>query len=159
MIFILHVNIVNNNTRTLLIPENDIQKISEHIINTELDKADYALSVINCTDQDIKDLNSRYRGIDEATDVLTFVSNDQESDFVDDSQPRELGDIFISIDTIHRQCSKWHNTPEKEYLFMLIHGLLHICGWEHEDSINDHEEMFKRQGYYYELFSESITCE
>ncbi len=142
-----------------MIRDDDVQKIAEYIINAEMAKSDYSLSVINLTDDEIKELNSQYRGIDQATDVLTFVADDSEDDYVDQSQTKELGDIFISIDTIQRQCVEWQNTPKKEYLFMLIHGLLHICGWEHEESFNDHEEMFIKQQYYYDILCKSIILE
>src|SRR6056297_1070587 len=145
------VNVVHEHAEPLLMSEEAIQKCSQLILSKELKAGSYTLSVINCTDSMIRELNNQYRGVDQPTDVLTFTLNDEGLD-----EPTELGDIFLSIDTIKRQSSYWNNTPEQEYLFMIIHGLLHICGYEHEGPYNEEEEMFKRQKLYYELFVDKI---
>ncbi len=104
------------------------------------------MSVINVDDETIRELNEQYREKDESTDVLTFVN-----DCIYEDEPLvELGDIFISLETIKRQAGKFNTTFEKEYKFMLIHGLLHLCEYDHEESFNDHEEMFIRQQKYFD---------
>ncbi len=145
-------NLIDEYSGPLLITEDAIKKCTDCIISKELEPGFYTLSVINCTDKFIQELNCQYRGIDEPTDVLTFTMDDQKQP----DEPLELGDIFLSIDTIKRQSGNWQNTPEQEYLFMLIHGLLHICGWEHQGSYNEEEEMFRRQKYYYGLLAHEI---
>jgi len=147
----ISINVVHQHSDPLLISEEAIQKYSNLIISKELKEGSYTLSIINCTDNRICLLSNQYRGLDQPTDVLTFAMHDESPEGL-----IELGDIFLSIDTIKRQASDWQNAPQQEYLFMLIHGLLHICGWEHEGPYNEEEEMFKRQRYYYELLVDEI---
>lgn len=129
------------------ISQDEMERVIYHVLSSELDhEDDYSLSVINVNDETIRDLNEQYRDKDEATDVLTFVN-----DCIYEDEPLvELGDIFISLETIKRQAVRFETTFEREYLFMLIHGLLHLCEYDHEESFNDHEEMFIRQQKYFD---------
>lgn len=147
------VNLVDEHQGPLLLQQEEIETITNLIISKELQKVFYSLSVINCTDDRIQELNKSYRGVDEPTDVLTFPMESEDLD----EEPFELGDIFLSIDSIKRQSAKWENTPQQEYVFMLIHGLLHICGWEHKGSYNESEEMFQRQRYYFDLILDTFN--
>jgi probable rRNA maturation factor len=131
------------------ISEEEIERIVNHVLGSELDhEDDYSLSILNVNDETIKELNAQYRNKDESTDVLTFVNEC----IYEDEPLVELGDVFLSLETIKRQAEKFNNTFEREYTFMLIHGLLHLCEYDHEGSFNDHEEMFiKQQKYFDEL--------
>jgi len=147
------VNLVDEYHGPLLLTEESIITISTLILSKELENGFYSISIINCTDERIQLLNKNYRNVDEPTDVLTFQMETE--DF--DEEPVELGDIFISIDTIKRQSAKWGNTPQQEYVFMLIHGLLHICGWEHAGAYNEQEEMFQIQRSYFEMILDTLN--
>lgn len=149
----LIVNLVDEYHNILLVSEEKIKTIATLVISRELEDGFYSLSIINCTDERIQELNKSYRRVDEPTDVLTFPIESEDLD----EEPFELGDIFLSLDTIKRQSSNWDNTPQQEYVFMLIHGLLHICGYEHEGPYNESEEMFQRQRFYFDLISDTIN--
>ena len=75
----------------------------------------------------IKELNSSYRGVDEATDVLAF------SQIEGSSVPRKdiLGDVVISLDKAEEVAKRWGRDMNKEILLYLIHGVLHLLGFEH----------------------------
>ena len=152
------VNWVNEYGGCIPFSEKIISKIVDYILTRELEDGNYSLSIINCTDEHIQELNRNYRGVDEPTDVLTFALSDDQMD----ENIMELGDIFLSIDTINNQAHNWQNTPEEEYLFMLIHGLLHICGYDHEGSYQQEkegdaeEEMFQRQRFYFEALKDIL---
>lgn len=135
------------------ISQDEIERIVFHVLSSELDpEDDYSLSIVNVDDETIQNLNDQYRDKDEATDVLTFVN-----DVIYEDEPLvELGDIFISLETIKRQALKFETTFEREYKFMLIHGLLHLCEYDHEESFNDHEEMFIRQQKYFDVLVKNI---
>jgi len=147
------VNLVDEYHNNLLVTEETIRTIATLVISRELEDGFYSLSIINCTDGRIQELNKIYRDVDEPTDVLTFPMEYEDLD----EEPFELGDIFLSIDTIKRQANKWENTPQQEYIFMLIHGLLHICGYEHEGPYNEEEEMFQKQRYYFDQILNTIN--
>lgn len=78
----------------------------------------------------LHDLNRRFRGKDKATNVLSFPSGEEEF----------LGDIAISLQTVVREAAEQDKKPGDHALHMLVHGLLHLLGYDH-DTDEDAEEM------------------
>ncbi|MFQ5701313.1 MAG: rRNA maturation RNase YbeY [Acidobacteriota bacterium] len=70
----------------------------------------------------LRDLNRRYRRSNRPTDVLSFASG----------EPSHLGDIVISTDAARRQARSVHRSVEEEARMLLIHGFLHLLGYDHE---------------------------
>ncbi|HKP12534.1 MAG TPA: rRNA maturation RNase YbeY [Blastocatellia bacterium] len=94
-----------------------------------------SLTVAFVRDRAIRRLNRMYRGKDRATDVLSFPAGDgQEDDFVhaspDDAD--HLGDIIISTDAARRQAGEAGHPLEREIGELVLHGTLHLCGYDHE---------------------------
>lgn len=88
------------------------------------------VSVLLTDDIRMTELNHEYRGIDAPTDVLAFAMRDDE-----DSQlinPDVLGDIVISLETAERQAKDALHTLEKEVIFLTVHGVLHLLGYDHQ---------------------------
>lgn len=82
-------------------------------------------------DASIQRLNYEYRGINEATDVLSFPQIDE--DFgIPDQIPVVLGDIVISLDSARRQASEYGHSLKREVLYLAIHGFFHLLGYDHE---------------------------
>jgi probable rRNA maturation factor len=81
------------------------------------------------SDRQIKILNKRFRGLDKPTDVLSFPAGDEE--FPETSQP-SLGDIAISVERAESQAVENGLTFETEIAQLILHGLLHLCGYDHE---------------------------
>jgi len=79
-------------------------------------------------DGEISVLNKRYRGKEGATDVLSF-SQQEGCELM--SPNSNLGDVVISVDTLLRQAKRFKVPPEMELLRLVIHGLLHLAGYEH----------------------------
>lgn len=82
------------------------------------------LSLVLCTDAHIRSLNSQWRGMDKATDVLSFPQGDP--DLV------VLGDLVISLETAERQAMERGYALRDEVRVLLVHGLLHLMGYDHE---------------------------
>lgn len=101
------------------------------------------LSCIVVDDQQIHKINRDYRKIDRPTDVISFAYEDAEC-FELDGAPRELGDIFISVDRAHEQAQIYGHSFEREFCFLFTHGLLHLLGYDHMQE-NDAKEMFSLQ--------------
>ena len=74
------------------------------------------------SDKNIRQLNRQFRGIDKATDVLSFPAEDQTN----------LGDIAISVETAAAQAKENGLTFEGEVAQLILHGLLHLSGYDHE---------------------------
>ena len=110
------------------------------------------LSVTFVTDDEIQELNSEYREIDAPTDILTFrlddapsfpISFDEEDmDFLNNE---EMGDIFISLDTMRRNAEEFGVGEEEELSRLLLHGILHLRGLDHKTNDFEKEEMLKEQ--------------
>lgn len=80
------------------------------------------LSVLLTDDKEIHRLNRDFRGKDKPTDVLSFPMPD----------PDLLGDVVISLPTAKRQAKKFGVSFEEEFYRLLVHGTLHLLGFEHE---------------------------
>ncbi len=102
--------------------ENFLLLLTEKI--KELQGRDFCVVLVS--DQKIKQLNRTFRHKNSPTDVLSFPFNDEslESNF--------LGDVIISTETASRQASDNNLTIEKEIKQLILHGVLHLCGYDHE---------------------------
>lgn len=102
-------------------------------------------SVSFVSDATMQDLNREYRDKDEPTDILSFAQQDEVEDFSwpevqyegEESLPVEvevLGDMVISLDTLKRNALSFSVKEEEELTRLLIHGLLHLLGEDHESN-------------------------
>ena len=107
-------------------------------LQTEIeDVAGRDFSVAFISDRRMKELNGFFRGKDSTTDVLSFP---HEPDEFDDEA--NLGDIVISVEQAQKQAKENELTLENEIKQLILHGLLHLCGHDHE---TDDGEMNKRE--------------
>ncbi|MEW6226709.1 MAG: rRNA maturation RNase YbeY [Bacillota bacterium] len=105
------------------------------LVREGLDPSAVEASIALVDDERIRELNSRYRGVDSATDVLSFTMGDGEAP----GEPALLGDVVISLETASRQT---HNSGEllSRTMLLAVHGLLHLLGYDHETG-EDAKEM------------------
>jgi probable rRNA maturation factor len=101
------------------------------------------LSVLLCGDAMIRELNSNYRGKDEATDVLSFSLDEW---VVDDVLGKRYlpGDLAISLDTLEENARYFDVSPDEELRRLLIHGILHLRGMDHASN-DEAEPMLRMQ--------------
>jgi len=104
---------------------------------------DIELSLIIVDNQEIHQINQTYRGIDRPTDVISFALEDT-TEIMIEGMPRMLGDIFISIDKIKEQAKEYQHSFQREFAFLFVHGLLHLLGYDHNDT-KEQELMFEKQ--------------
>lgn len=78
-------------------------------------------------DQRIRELNRTWRGVDDATDVLSFPDGDPLPE-----GGRLLGEVVISLDTARRQAEEGRRSELRELQELALHGLLHLLGYDHE---------------------------
>ena len=100
-----------------------------NVLMKDLDLVGAELSVTITGDREIKEINAQYRGVNKATNVLAFA--------LEEGPPvpgilRVLGDIVISAETIQREAGPLGYTDGEMLYFYLIHGLLHLIGYDHE---------------------------
>jgi probable rRNA maturation factor len=112
---------------------------------------DCELSLTLTSDESIRVLNRDYRKKDRATDVLSFSQIEERGSRPPD--PRKitniksmpLGDVVISLDTALAQAREYGVEPEERLRTLLIHGFLHLLGYDHERSPTDARKMFARE--------------
>lgn len=91
-----------------------------------------AVSVIFVGPRKIHQINRDYRNIDRPTDVISFALSDDALIDPDDYVEAELGDIFINTKACINQASEYHHSVKREACFLFVHGLLHLCGFDHQ---------------------------
>ena len=85
-------------------------------------KRDSSATVAFVSDKSIRKLNQQFRSIDKATDVLSFPA----------AEANNLGDVAVSVETAATQAKENGLTFEKEIAQLILHGLLHLSGYDHE---------------------------
>lgn len=99
------------------------------------------VNVILVDEKEIKKINKEYRNIDRVTDVISFALEEGESikfNF------RLLGDIYICVPRMKEQAINYGHSEKRELLFLTVHGLLHLLGYDHMNK-EDEKIMFKKQ--------------
>lgn len=121
------------------------QPLVERIVNAALNyfsKSAVELSISFVSDDEIQELNKVWRNKDMPTDILSFVQSDNidEIEFWPEMEEDNnvLGDMIISISAIERNCENFNVTFDEELNRILIHGVLHLLGYDHKT--NDSSE-------------------
>ena len=117
-------------------PTAALRQIAEILLRA-LKQSRAELSIALVGDREMRPLNAKYRKKRQTTDVLSF--------FVED-QPRSgailLGDVVISVEQARRQAAQGGKTLKSEMVTLLIHGILHLLGYDHEKSPRQAQIMF-----------------
>ncbi|MBR1863158.1 MAG: rRNA maturation RNase YbeY [Ruminococcus sp.] len=96
---------------------------------------DFEVSVSFVNDKQIHELNLQHRGIDRSTDVLSFpLGENGVYDINYETGAAVLGDIVISLETACRQAQIYGHSLEREVGFLTVHSMLHLFGYDHEES-------------------------
>lgn len=129
---------VVNRQRLVRIDANRVAKLGDATL-AAVGKGGSSLTIAFVRDRVIRDLNRRFRTSDRATDVLSFPrGNAGDEDFPEADVFDYLGDIVVSTDTALSQANETGLSFEREVDELVMHGVLHLCGYDHE---NDHGEM------------------
>ena len=127
-----------------------VRAILKKIVAYYGEKRDFSVTFV--TDNEIQELKREYREIDAPSDILTFRLDDApsfpisfEEEDVDFLNNEEMGDIFISLDTMRRNAEEFGVKNEEELSRLLLHGILHLRGLDHKTNDFEKEEMLKEQ--------------
>lgn len=131
----------SNETKENIEYVDELNKLIDYAIKyMKLDNIEFG--VIFVDNNRIQEINKEYRNIDRETDVITFRLADYEKVIYNNIEV--LGDIYISIDKAKSQSLEYGHSYLRELSFLLIHGFLHLLGYDHMNK-EDEEEMFKLQ--------------
>jgi probable rRNA maturation factor len=135
------------------LPLESLCKLADFVFAEEQVPAYVELSLSLVGNNEIHELNKTYRGVDAPTDVLSF-----ECDSVQDEPEDEedvtvlLGDVIIAPDVAEEHARDFDSTFEAELNLMLVHGILHLLGYDHIED-DEAEEMEARENELLALWS------
>lgn len=138
------------NEQELPVNETRLTNLAHHILAAEGVDDEAELSVLFVTADHIRLLNARFAGDDHATDVLAFPMSE------DEDEPVILGDVVISPNIARRNASKLNHSLEHELDVLLVHGTLHLLGYDHQGK-EDKAKMDKRLAELLESFRVTAT--
>ncbi|MGF0094968.1 rRNA maturation RNase YbeY [Peptoniphilus sp. SGI.035] len=119
--------------------KNLIEKSIAAVLKIEELDENVEVSVSFVGDEEIRRLNSDYRGIDKSTDVLSFPMDDE---FIIDN--RILGDVIINTRRVMEQAEDLGHSNERELSYLTVHSILHLLGYDHMKD-EDKKEMRERE--------------
>jgi len=121
-----------------------LEQVVEAVVKEEKIKGEVEISLVFTGEKRIKDLNKTYRGVDSVTDVLSFEGENEDAFISPDEGVSYLGEIFICYSRANRQSREKRHPVEKEIDILLVHGLLHLLGYDHIKDA-DYEVMHKKE--------------
>ena len=131
-----------------LVEEDWVRKIAQSVLRAEGVVAPDEVSLVFTDAETVQQLNRDYRGIDEPTDVLAFYMLPQKE--ADDSFAlppdgvTRLGEVIISYPQAVEQAREQSHSTERELTLLVIHGILHLLGYDHEEP-DEEAEMGTRE--------------
>lgn len=125
-----------NNSGVEVLELDVLKKYVEYVVK-KLDIEESIFNIIMTDDKEIQELNSKYRGIDRKTDVITFALED--GDNFRNPVIRVLGDIYISIPVAYEQALNYGHSRIREICFLATHGVLHLLGYDHMEEEEEKE--------------------
>lgn len=134
-----------NNLTSFGVNEAYLRNIAERVLIAEDYCKNCEISIVFVDAKKMQKLNMDYRKKDCATDVLSFEYEKQHAK----KQGNLLGEIVICPDVIEIQAEQNQNSFEKELAFVLIHGVLHLLGYDHEKSGQERILMEEKQNKYF----------
>ena len=140
----MSVLISNDANLDTLLSEDEVCAIAAHVLAAEGVERDVEISLSYVDEDEMHDLNRQWRDIDRTTDVLSFECDSAFDEDVPLDEVLELGDIILAPEVIVRQAPGFGNDPADECRLMLVHGLLHLLGYDHIED-DEAEEMEARE--------------
>jgi len=107
-----------------------LKKLSRELCR-HLGVSHYDFTLVLSNDRTIRRLNRMFRHKDQSTDILSFPSSPEDQN-TDPFENRSLGDMMVSVETAYRQAIQQGHSLDREIDILLIHGLLHLLGFDHE---------------------------
>ncbi len=139
-----------NNLTTNPVDEVFLKKIALKVLEEEK-KEQQELSIAFVGQGRMRKLNKRYRAKNRVTDVLSFSGQKIGKDkfIIPPKQTQGLGEVVICLREVKKNARKLNSSFEKELTVCLIHGILHLLGYEHEKDIEQAKKMDDKQKYYF----------
>jgi probable rRNA maturation factor len=147
---------IENRQKKQKIRKIPLRKVARKILSASA-CPDAQLSILIVDDAQIQEVNRDYLGKDRPTNVISFAMQEGEGGGV---QPGLLGDVVISAETAARDADEAQTTFESELYFLLLHGILHLLGYDHERGTQaEAKRMEAREQEVFSLIREEFLTE
>ncbi|MGG3955290.1 rRNA maturation RNase YbeY [Bhargavaea massiliensis] len=124
-----------------------IEQLLQHAAKEENVRDGAEVSITFVDNEKIREINRDYRGKDQPTDVISFAleeMGEEEIEIVGAGLPPVLGDIIISVPKAREQAEEYGHSFMRELGFLVVHGFLHLLGYDHETE-EEEKVMFAKQ--------------
>jgi len=129
-----------------------VVQVVEEVIAYEQCEEEFEVSISFVNNQEMRSLNKEYRNIGKETDVLSFPlvefieeelnTEDEDAEYIEEEIA--LGDIVISMEKAAEQSEEYGHSFKRELAFLLVHGMLHLLGYDHDEEASE-GEIFDKQ--------------
>jgi probable rRNA maturation factor len=125
----VEITIIDDHPSVVSFPLDELRALSEFASRSEPGGDDLTvLAVLLTSDARMRELHRDFMGLDTETDVMTFPVE------LEPGEEGRGGDIVISVDRAAENGREVGNSPAEEVGFLIVHGILHLCGWDDHDS-------------------------
>jgi len=138
---------IKNQQKIIPVEAKKIRKAAERIL-ASLRISGYELSVLLLDNKGIRAVNKKYLNRNRPTNVISFSLTEGEFGNIN---PQVLGDVVISVEKALEQAETRGTSLEEELTFLLIHGILHLVGYDHEKKASEREKMRKKEKEVYKV--------
>lgn len=114
------------------------------------------VSVLLTGDRRMRELNRRYRNLDRTTDVLSFPQTGGAGGASSGSPTGAMGDIVISLPAVERNAARFRVPVEQELKRLVVHGLLHLAGWDHSGTAERARMLARQEALVIEMEGEKV---
>ena len=132
---------IQNRQKPIPLDSKKIRRVVQRIL-ASLGLPEAELSLLLVDDKQIQELNHRFLGRDKPTNVLAFPMRKGKGPVL---HPNLLGDLVISAETAQRQSNRFGLNDFEMIILLMIHGLLHLVGYEHEGTRKGAQAMARKQ--------------
>ena len=136
----MEINVLVDESLETELDAGGLEAIARQVLAAENIGAQTEMGLVVSTDERVQELNRDYRHKDEPTDVLAFSARDEAVDSPFIPPPDgvlHLGEVIISYPQAAVQAEEHSHPVKKELTILLIHGLLHLLGYDHEESADE----------------------
>ena len=137
-----------NNLTTVSLDNDSLERIVKNVLEEEGIKEEVDLSIAFVGDGRMRRANKKYKGKNRTTDVLSFPAEEKYFKI----EKRDIGEVVICLSEVKKNSKRYNSEFEKEVARVLIHGVLHLLGYDHEKTEKKAEEMENKQNYYLSKF-------
>jgi probable rRNA maturation factor len=130
--------------RSVTVGRKRLLKLVQAVLNC-IGESSADMSVSFVGDRRMRRLNRQYRHKDRSTDVLAFAFREARAPHRLNRSAAHLGDVVIALPTAQRQARAGHRSLEEEIVALLIHGVLHLCGYDHERGGHEALRMHRKE--------------